>query len=85
MFPFVLMRDDYGVKLINLKNGELYELLSDKRVDAYSYTQYACLEENSENGALDLLIIEWVDSHANVFRYELGADLLKALKYIAFS
>ena len=85
MFPFVLLRDDAGVKIINVKEGIMYDLLQERRVDCFSYLQYACLESAGEGGVMDLLLLEWTDTTATLFKYDLNKEIVKALKYIAFS
>lgn len=58
-FPFILLRDDESLKIVNLKDYKIYDLIQEKKIKCYSYLQYFSIEYINEDNDMELVMLEW--------------------------
>lgn len=75
--PFLFIRDDYSVSLINLKSGKAYLLVKDKGFTHFHSSLHCSVD--AQKRQISLIIFEHTGSDSKVGKYEVGPEFFDLL------
>jgi hypothetical protein len=74
------------MKIVNVKDYKVYDLIQEKHINCYSYLEYFSVEySNQEENEMDLIMLEWEQEDVLIKKYDITKEISQALKYIGMA